>query len=553
MKKSKIISLIAGAMAFTTVAGTLVGCGSDSSDANTSTASSDQNQQASVGEKEITIAIYRDGDMDELDAATYNGPHVIYKMLYEGFAEDGGVDGIIPMLATSWDISKDNKTYTFHLREGVTFTDGTPFNAEAVCFNLARWVNNDRHASLTSYAVDSYQALDEYTVEVKFKEGAYPILTELTYPRPVRFLSPSSIQEDNENKVMGKFTSPIGTGQWKLESYTKDEEFTLVPNENYWGEKPQLDRIRFKVITDGQARVMALESGEVDVIGGDLLGKISTEGLQELKSKGYKIMEMDTMCAYYLNFSQDNEAFQDVRVRQAVNYAIDKDSMVKDLLYGVGQGAKGLYNAEITPYVTEENSPGYTYDLEKAKSLMESAGYQDTNGDGIVEKDGKPLNIRLVLTTDEFPEWKTMAEYVQSQLLNIGIKVELQTLDTNAYTECQMTTLDYDMIMQRTSSDSWVPHGDMKIMFSQLSVANGHARVWYDEGLLKNINEAMVSNNETDRQAAYDKVFKQINDEALLVPLYYPTTTFAVSDKVSNFEVGVNNYAPINWTTLDVK
>ena len=409
------------------------------------------------------------------------------------------------------------------------------------------------HASLTSYAVDSYQALDEYTVEVKFKEGAYPILTELTYPRLVRFLSPSSIQEDNENKVMGKFTSPIGTGQWKLESYTKDEEFTLVPNENYWGEKPQLDRIRFKVITDGQARVMALESGEVDVIGGDLLGKISTEGLQELKSKGYKIMEMDTMCAYYLNFSQDNEAFQDVRVRQAVNYAIDKDSMVKDLLYGVGQGAKGLYNAEITPYVTEENSPGYTYDLEKAKSLMESAGYQDTNGDGIVEKDGKPLNIRLVLTTDEFPEWKTMAEYVQSQLLNIGIKVELQTLDTNAYTECQMTTLDYDMIMQRTSSDSWVPHGDMKIMFSQLSVANGHARVWYDEGLLKNINEAMVSNNETDRQAAYDKVFKQINDEALLVPLYYPTTTFAVSDKVTNFEVGVNNYAPINWTTLDVK
>ena len=110
MKKSKIISLIAGAMAFTTVAGTLVGCGSDSSDANTSMASSDQNQQASVGEKEITIAIYRDGDMDELDAATYNGPHVIYKMLYEGFAEDGGVDGIIPMLATSWDISKDNKT-----------------------------------------------------------------------------------------------------------------------------------------------------------------------------------------------------------------------------------------------------------------------------------------------------------------------------------------------------------------------------------------------------------------------------------------------------------
>ena len=199
------------------------------------------------------------------------------------------------------------------------------------------------------------------------------------------------------------------------------------------------------------------------------------------------------------------------------------------------------------------NTPSEQRILEYLQNNASETLAEKINNGTPFEKDGKPLNIRLVLTTDEFPEWKTMAEYVQSQLLNIGIKVELQTLDTNAYTECQMTTLDYDMIMQRTSSDSWVPHGDMKIMFSQLSVANGHARVWYDEGLLKNINEAMVSNNETDRQAAYDKVFKQINDEALLVPLYYPTTTFAVSDKVTNFEVGVNNYAPINWTTLDVK
>lgn len=552
MKKSKLVSLLAGTMMLTTTAGMLAGCGGEEPANTTPDLDTSGMQVASAGDKEITIAIYRDGAMDELDAATYNGPHVLYKMLYEGFAEDDGVDGIIPMLATSWDISEDGKTYTFHLREGVTFTDGTPFNAEAVCFNLARWVNNDRHASLTCFAVDEYKAVDDHTVEITFKEGSYPILTELTYPRPVRFLSPASIQEDSENEVMGKFTSPIGTGQWKLESYTKDEEFTLVPNENYWGEKPKLDRIRFQVITDGQARVMALESGEVDVIGGDLLGKIGTEGLQELKNKGYQIIEMDTMCAYFMSFNQETKCFQDVRVRQAVNYAINKENMVADLLYGVGQAAKGLYNAEITPYVTEENSPGYTYDLEKAKSLMKEAGYEDTNGDGIVEKDGKPLEVRLILTTAEFPEWKTMAEYIQSQLLNIGMKVDLETLDTEGYNDASLTTFDFDMIMNRTSSDSWVPHGDLRQLFSVLPTGN-RARIWLDDTLTANIAETLNSTTEEARQAGYDKIFKQINDEALLVPLYYPTTTFAIGDKVANFEVGTNNYAPVNWTTLDVK
>ena len=98
--------------------------------------------------KNLTIAIYRDGEMDMLDAATYKGPHVMYKMLYEGLVEDGGKNGIQPQLATSWNISEDGKTYTFHLREGVKFSDGTDFNADAVCFNLARWVNNDRHVVL---------------------------------------------------------------------------------------------------------------------------------------------------------------------------------------------------------------------------------------------------------------------------------------------------------------------------------------------------------------------------------------------------------------------
>jgi len=502
--------------------------------------------------KEVVVAIYRDGAMDELDAATYNGPHFLYKMIYEGFVEDGGNATILPQLATSWKISPDGKTYIFNLRKGVKFSDGTDFNADAVIFNLKRWVNNDRHSILTAVNVESMEAIDNYTVKIVFKDGAYPILTELTYPRPVRFLSPSSITKVPGDQ-MGNFTKPVGTGPWMLESYVKDQEFSLVPNPYYWGEKPKVDRIIFKVIPDGQARVLALQSGEVDILGGDLIGKIPMESFLELKnSSSFETFTKRTMCSHFIAFNQDVEAFQDKNVRLAMNYAINKKSIAENLFNNVGLEANGLYQTGV-PYTTRENNYGFSNDKEKAKQLLEAAGYVDTDGDGIREKNGKKMEFNFVLSTEEFPEWKQLAEFVQSEYSSVGIKVNLNILDKNGYEDATMNTKAFDIALMRTSSDSWVPHGSLLEMFSILSTSNA-AKVWYDEGLYNNITRALNSINETERQKNYDTVFKFISDEALTVPLYYPVTSFAVNtDKIKGFEIGVNNYAPIEWQKLDVK
>ena len=500
--------------------------------------------------KEIVVAIYRDGAIDKLDASSYNGPHFLYKMIYDGLVEDGGAGKILPQLATSWEISPDGKTYTFKLRQGVKFSDGTDFNAQAVIFNMKRWVNNDRHAILSSVNVESMEALDDHTVKIVFKNGAYPILTELTYPRPVRFLSPAAVAAGNEGE---KFTKPVGTGPWMVESYTKEHEFTLVPNPYYWGEKPKVSKITFKVITDAQARALALQSGEIDILGGDLIGKIPMENLLELKKSGkFGIFTTGTMCSHFIAFNQKVDAFTDKNVRLAMNYAINKPSIATNLFDNIGAGANGLYQSGV-PYTTADNNFGFANDKEKAKQLLEAAGYKDTDGDGIREKNGKKLEFNFVLSTGEFPEWKQMAEYVQSEYAAVGIKVNLNILDKNGYEDATMNTKAFDLALMRTASDSWMPHGSLLELFSVLASSKA-AKAWYDQDLYSNIITTLNSLDPAERQKNYDKVLKMISEEALTIPLYYPITSFAVNtDKIQGFEIGVNSYAPVEWQKLNVK
>jgi peptide/nickel transport system substrate-binding protein len=501
------------------------------------------------GTKQIVLASYRDGRIDELDAASYNGPHFLYKMIYEGFVEDGGNGAIIPKLAETWDIDPDGKTYTFHLRKGVRFSDGTDFNADAVIFNMNRWINNKRHSNLMSSKVNTIEAVDEYTVKIEFADTYYAILTELSYPRPNRFLSLSSIKQE------GTFIKPVGTGPWMIDTYIKDEEFSLVPNPYYWGEKPKIDRLVFKVITDGQSRAFALQSGEIDILGGDLIAKIPMESISELKNlRTFDTYTEGTLCAHFIAFNQSLTIFQDKNVRLAMNYAIDKKSIAENLFDGIGIEAKGLYQKH-TPYTTEKNNYCAPYNKEKAEILLEDAGWKDIGG-GVREKNGVRLEFNFILSTGEFPEWKPLAEFIQAQFAEIGVKVNLIILDKNGYDEVTLTTRRYDICLKRTASDSWVPHSSLLELFgpASQSVEKNVGNAWFDEILYQNILKTLASLDEQERQLNYDEVFGYIADRALTIPVYHPTTSFAVnSAKVTDFMVGVNNYAPVEWERLNVK
>ena len=253
----------------------------------------------------------------------------LYEMIYDPLVRYGENGEIKPALAESWDISEDGTTYTFHLRKDVKFSDGTEFNADNVMWNYNRWVEQDVIGNFSA-KLENVTKVDDYTVEFKFAEPCYTLLIEFSYPRPFRFTCESALDED------GEFCQEVGTGMWMIDSYESGQEVVLVPNPNYYGEKPNIDKVVLKQVVDGDARVMALQSGEADL------------NLQDIPSESFSIIQADknlsteqqvSTLSYYLIENYDTPALQDVNVRQALNYATNKESIVNDLLDGYGNPA----------------------------------------------------------------------------------------------------------------------------------------------------------------------------------------------------------------------
>ncbi|MGM9534395.1 MAG: ABC transporter substrate-binding protein, partial [Intestinibacter sp.] len=411
-------------------------------------------------------------------------------------------------------------------------------------FNTDRWKDNSNKASTTvATAIEKVEKIDDYTVKFTFNKVYYPYLTELSYPRPCRMMAESSLDEN------GEFKEPIGTGMWKVESYEEGKETVLVPNEYYWGEKPKIDKLIVKVIPDAEARMMALQNGEIDM---DLTA-LSAENQEIVAGEdSLDTFSRDGVLGIHLLFNYDNEIIgKDKNVRQAINYAIDNDVICDTLLKGNGTPAKGLIPTT-SPYVNEDNSLGYDYDIDKAKDLLKEAGYADSNNDGILEKDGKPLEFNFVLQTDEYPDWKAVSEYVQSQLKQVGIDVKLNVQDSTSYYDAIWTTRDYDISIYRTYADSWEPHGFLLGMFCKSS--DDAVRVaWNSDKLDKMIDETLQTVDETERQKDYDEIFKYMYEEAVDAPLYYTKDKYAYNkDRITGVENAATSYELIKWNKIDV-
>lgn len=395
--------------------------------------------------------------------------------------------------------------------------------------------------------MQSLVVVDKHTITMTFNKAYYPFLTELSFARPVRIISPTAVEPAGD--ITGTFVKAIGTGPWMAESYKADQEAVLVRNPNYWGEMPKLNKIIMKVIPDPQSRVLALQSGDVDIAGGQM-GKIPVESVPVIEAdSSLSLQKAPGTSSHFMIFNYNTSALQDLNVRKAINLAMNKKSIVNDLMNGIGMEASGLFPLTV-PYVTESNNTWYGFNPEEAKQLLAASGYKDSDGDGIAEKDGNPLEFNFVLQQAEYPEWKAISELIQSELQEIGIAVNLQVLEPNAYYDALWTSKAYDLILYRTYDDAYNPHSFLLSLFHRTTEAA--AVVWSDAELESQIDTAVGAMDLQERQSAYDSIFLRMYKEAMFAAVYFPDDILAVNHRVTGFKPGYTTFTPIFWNQLDV-
>lgn len=336
--------LAAAALTCALAVSVFTGCGSDTQ------------TKAERPKDELVFVNYR--DIRDLNPHLYAGEMYAQEMLYETlttFTEDGGFKGV---LAESWDISPDGKTYTFHIREGVKFHDGEVCDAYAIKANFDAIIENkDRHTWLEMmHLLEGVSAPDAKTFVIKLSKPYYPMLTELSVTRPFAMISPKAMKNGSTKNGVEKF---IGTGPYMLGEVVTDEYAVFEANPNYWGPQPKLKKILVKVIPDNQTRVMALEKGEIDLIFGKNM--LDVDSIRKFKdNKDFTIALSEPTSTRQIVLNTQNAVLKDTQVRKALQHATNKQAISDGIFYGVEQPADTLF-AKTIPYCDIDLKP-YQYD-----------------------------------------------------------------------------------------------------------------------------------------------------------------------------------------------
>lgn len=497
-----------------------------------------KNEEANVDSQSVGIAITGDAHADALDATSYDSEMAIYSAVYEPLITYGEKGDYQPGLAESWDISEDGKTYTFNLQEGVQFSDGSYFDAEAVKFTIERAKKMNPTATLqTLVHLDKVEVVDSTTVTLHFKKVSNQVLAELCATRPLRIMSPNAVED---GQIGGAFQKAIGTGPFTVGTST-EEEVTMVPNPYYNHENPLTYQVIFKTITDGSSRALALRSGEVDIAGGTL-GQIMDSDLQSLAdSDDFASYQFTGTMSHFLAFNPDNTTLTS-DIRKGIELAIDKESLSD-------HDIEGLFQSSVQ-YVTDANQTTVSYDVDEAKKTFEAAGYQ-MNDNGFYEKYGQDLAFDLVIQTAEFPEWKEQAEVIENNLKQAGVNITINTLDSESYYDVLWTSKDFDMILYRTYTDALLPYNFLNSLF--YNTGDSHGVLAGDERLSTLLDTYAAAANEAEQQGIFDDIFKELSDETLAIPIDYKDENFVTTSKIKDFVFSGLSDAPIDYQQLVVK
>jgi len=482
-----------------------------------------------------TLIYGMESESDILDPHSTGGwitARVTFQM-FEGLAAedlrraDVAYPPIVPGLATEWQVSDGGKTYVFKLRKGVKFHDDTPFDAEAVKFNYDRMMKKDapqfyqRARSYCNYIVQylaSTDVVDSQTVKFTFKEPfAEWLPVGLQSMGQGLIISPTALKKYGNQGIA---EHPVGTGPFKFVERIRNEKIILERNNDYWGPKPYLDKIVYRPFPDAAARLNALLAGECDMI---LCPP--PDSVQDLKNKGYTVSQSNAPHVWYFWLNMKDRIVGKLKVRQAIQMAVDREKMAKDLLKGTAKAAGGIIPPGCSSYDPAYNP--YPYDSQKAKQLLAEAGY--------------PNGFETILMTSVDGSGQMipvpMAEWIQRDLAAVGIKVKLETYEWITYLSKMFQSLKpgyggYQLSWGMTTN-YWIDvvSNSKRQPPDGVNIGN-YANPKVDKLLL----EAQREMDETKRIGLYRQIQKVLMEEdAAFWPIVNDLNTIILAKKVKGF------------------
>ena len=507
----------------------------------------------SAKEKELRISYPDDPKTADCqkNTAYYMLPLNCFDRLIECITLESGASDLVPGLAESWEVTPDGKTYTFHLRRGVYFHNGEELTADDVVYTFDRMLDPKTQALNTDILnfVDGAQdrldgktdttkglkALDKYTVQITLSQPFAPFLSVMASPQASIFNRKFTEKAGDQFGLTAKTT--CGTGPFIMKEYVLNDHVTLVANDKYYRGRPELDRIFVRVVTDPETMRMLFEAGEIDIFDCDYAFSQIPYFLENPKWKD-RVVSGPRVGIYYMCINQKKEPFGDVRVRKALQMAIDRKMILDTLFYGRGTLAHGVmpkgligYNPDLEPIV---------YDPIKAKELLAEAGYPDG------------VDMTLVQVSTWGQTWAKMNELVQAMVKEAGFRVKISQVDESTYYAVRKTG-DSDHYMQVWSADFNDPDNFFYTFFSKSGTVvrsfNNN-----DPEVFEALDRARTITDQKKRIALYRELEKKIvHDQAAWVPFFNIEHLYVLAPRVKKFVVPWNGWSDMSYYETNVE
>lgn len=480
--------------------------------------------------------------------------YVTYSMFNDliQVAKDGSY---APWLATSWDVSADNLVYTFHLDPNAKFSDGTPVTADDVAFTqtvindksydgpidatLSYLKGADAYREGKATSIEGIKVVDANTIEFTTTQVSPKAITVLGGPVLSKAYYGKDYKQGSLEYMKDLHQKPLGNGPYALEKYVAGQEVDLKINESYGGKKPTIAKLIYKVTTE-ETRMQMLQSGEIDM---DMV-TVNQDNVDELKSYGFLNLNIFPTNGYgYITFNHKHEQFKDAKVRQALAYGLNR----KDIVDAVYQGYADVINVPQSKvsWAYAEGTNSYDFDLEKAKALLDEAGWK-VGADGIREKDGKKFTINFVASSPN-PVNDAIIPIAKENYKELGIDFVPDQMEFNKVLEKRKAG-DFDMLFM-----AWglTPDPDSTNIFGTKGTQNevGYSNAKVDELLAKGLTEV----DPEKRKPVYQELYQVINEDLPYIFMYQRRDMWAINSRIQGFDISPYKDFYLDLTNISIK